>query len=652
MEAEQIAMIGGVGRVIHAVGICPMEQIGIGTRDDLRQDDGGIVLQRLFDLPSMTLRSSSIEDAATYQRAQTQLGRKELKWMEQGGNTNLFLLPDGIPLTGTADPNKKGGFIWYAATTFGFTEKLTIVTGDSSGSVRVAPRRKDGNYDMLPWRFLVGHSARVHDHAACGRWLVTAGADQTIRLWYLDDVEQEVKTDLEPALNLFVGSDDEWVIWSKSGYYNASTRGDLRFGYHINRGAKKEALFFPSDRFMKTFFRPDIIRAIVEHGSEERALAGLTQQGLSAAPIDVSEILPPIVELSRNGVAAKKNKVNFNFTVDGLCPDRPVTRVWIVRNEQWAWESKKIRKRYQVTLPLLPGRNHFKILAENKSSISTPLHQIIPGPAAAGVSTIPRNGILYLLAVGVSKLQNETADYKSLNYADDDAISIYNAFARSNLSSTLKDKGARKNRAFKSVEARILTNEQATKKAILAALDELGQKIRANYKTTQRDALVVFLSGHGIRRPDSKTKELELCFWNYDLEFENTRGTGLSFMELGQKITELPVEVILMTDACHSGLAGPNVVKGVDPNELAKRIHAINESGMYVLNASRGEELSRELKEIRHGIFTAAILEALKFETDMSMLNLMASVQRRMSRLQTPVFRLYGDLLPLVIYKK
>ena len=77
--------------------------------------------------------------------------------------------------------------------------------------------------------------------------------------------------DLYPALNLFVGSDDEWVIWSNSGYYNASQRGDRRFGYHLNRGPDKEAVFFSSDRFIRAFFRPDIIQAIVQYGSEEQS---------------------------------------------------------------------------------------------------------------------------------------------------------------------------------------------------------------------------------------------------------------------------------------------------------------------------------------------------------------------------------------------
>ena len=150
--------------------------------------------------------------------------------------------------------------------------------------------------------------------------------------------------------------------------------------------------------------------------------------------------------------------------------------------------------------------------------------------------------------------------------------------------------------------------------------------------------------------------ERELYYWNYDLLKTSTRATGLSFIELGEKITSLPADVILATDACHSGMAGSDLVRGLDPNELAKRIYAINERGLYILNASRSEEFAREHEKIGHGVFTKAILETLEFESDLTMMNLMASIQKRVlyytNHLQTPVFRMYGDLLPLTIFEK
>jgi len=683
MEGELLTESKGVGRVIHVVGISADEKIGFGTRDTLRLKDGRIVLQRAFDLKTMTLKSFPFDEATEFHRAQKTFGTQTVDFSEQS-NWNLWVLPEMNYLT---LPNGE----WYNVATYGFTEKGTVVAGSPDGRIRAAPRSPEG-YHQMSGRVLVGHEAAVLDHASAGRWLVTAGADQVIRLWLLEDVDTDTGEHHYPALNLFVGSDDEWVIWSKSGYYNSSQDGDTRFGYHLNRGFEREAVFIPSDRLSKTFYRPDIIQAIIEQGSEERAFEKMAAQGAQIDRPNLLNTLPPIVELLKGGVKQTATAATFRFAVQNLSPQNPVRRVWVVQNERFAWEAKKISASFKVTVRLQPGRNLFKILAENGSAKSIPICFEIKGPepkpvrkpvakglglpitgggstrgapptaeeaARSQVNTlmdIQGNGTLFLLAVGVSKLKNETDDFKSLTFADDDAISIYNAFGRSKFASTLEKNGALKNAAFESVEATVLLNEKATKDAIFAALDRICRKIkkRSASKKPKRDVLMVFLSGHGVRRSDAF--ERELYFWCHDLLKTNTRATGLSFIELGEKITALPVEVILATDACHSGMAGSDTVRGVDPNELAKRIYAINERGIYILNAARSEEFAREHSAIGHGVFTKAILEALEFESDFSMLGIMASVQRRVlhytNGIQTPVFRMYGDLLPLIMFEK
>jgi uncharacterized caspase-like protein len=78
---------------------------------------------------------------------------------------------------------------------------------------------------------------------------------------------------------------------------------------------------------------------------------------------------------------------------------------------------------------------------------------------------------------------------------------------------------------------------------------------------------------------------------------------------------------------------------------------------MYILNAARSEELAWEKTNLGHGVFTVSILEALsKLKGDVTMLDLIAYVQKRVPSLkdgkQTPVCRMYGDLLPLTVYRK
>ncbi len=694
-EAEQTGVIKGVGRAIHAVGIRADDEIALGNYDDLRSADGSIVLQRLFSLRDMTLRPLSIHDSAGFQRAQIAAGDKRLELKSHLTRQSLYLVPhqqdllDALPLEDAA------------VTTFGFTPNGMVIVGANDGTLQAAvpdARRRR----MKSARYLVGHTAAVLDHAAGRKWLVTAGADQVVRLWCMDDLKAGGTADLYPALNLFVGSDDEWVIWSKSGYYNASQRGDRRFGFQVDRGPDKEAVYFSSDRFIKALFRPDVIQAIVACGSEERALAELQQQGHPVPPLEIERILPPIVELEENGLAATSGEIRLAFTAGTLSAEAAITRVWVVHNERFAWESRTPRKTYRIRLPLLPGRNTIKVLAENESTKSQPLILAVTGPrsskasagrgvrhaarssrggrAAAGggpgkhalhavntimgdgTNAVPDNGVLHLLAVGVSRLKKPRPDkgYNNLHFADEDAIAIYNALARARFSDALEKAGRPLNRAFRSVEATILLNEQATRAAILAAIGRISGRIRsaARKEAAQRDVLFVFLSGHGVRLTDTKSHDQELFFWNYDLDFDHLGRTGLSLIDLGKQITSVPADVVLATDACHSGLAGGEVARGLDPNELAKRIYAINERGMYILNAARSEELAIESgrKDFDHGVFTKSILETLQVDRSVSMMELIASVQQRVeyytNRQQTPICRLYGDLLPLTIYER
>ena len=475
-----------------------------------------------------------------------------------------------------------------------------------------------------------------------------------------------------PDLTLFVGVDDEWVVYSRSGYYDASPRGDLHFGYHVNRGASREALFLPSDRFSAVFYRPDLIRAIVQHGSEERA----REQGVDIPVVDVPTMLPPIVELAPGRPWVRNGQITLNFKVGAPCPGNPAQRVWALHNERFVWAAPHLSSagNYKLTRRLRPGPNTFKLYAQGPLSRALPATHTVHGPLASGgevsVDTLP--GTLFLLCAGVSQFaaagSEAAADFKTLKFAHHDAIAVYNALGKGRYSKRIDKRVPLQNKAFNAVQASVLVNEQASKARILTELQSLCDQIRAREQThkAERDVLFVFLSGHGVRMKGSP----ELYFWNHDLDprAETLADTGLSLIELSELATAVPAEVVLALDTCHSGMAGANALAGLDAEELARRMHAVNERGIYVMNAARSEELAFEDSTQGHGFFTRAMLAALQLEKSLvteqlggkeqslSMLGLIAAVQELVPfftiKKQTSVFRMYGDLLPLTIYKR
>ncbi len=517
---------------------------------------------------------------------------------------------------------------------------------------------------------------RCEDQAS-RRWFVGDFDDAVIPLWFIGDRPGPKPAEAPPRapdLRLFVGADDEWVLWTASGYYDASGKAAAgRIGYRVNRGVGQEALLIPSDRF-KDFYRPDLVAAVVRHGTEERARA----RGVAIAPVDVTRILPPIVELAHQGLQRRGDRVAIRFTVDTPCPDYPPTRLSLLRNGRVVWTERTPPRRAHARcevppLPLLPGPNRFALHAENAQAKSVPVEFELEGPAqpaAAGPgATAP--GQLFLLSVGVSAFADPRN--RPLRFPAHDAQAVFDVFAHGRLGPAARGARTHGNRAFAKVDARLLLDGQATKAAILDALDRMCDAIRERHRQSgnERDVLFVFLSGHGMRVFERGTPSL--YFINHDLvpTAEDVDATGLAILDLGDRITAVPAEVVLVVDACHASLAGGGVSAGLDPEEMARRVHAIYERGMYVVGAARADELAHEDAGSHFGVLTAALLQALQESRpgrrrargerglDVLMAELVARVQRLVPEVsaragtapQTPVCRIYGDLVPLTILK-
>ena len=83
---------------------------------------------------------------------------------------------------------------------------------------------------------------------------------------------------------------------------------------------------------------------------------------------------------------------------------------------------------------------------------------------------------------------------------------------------------------------------------------------------------------------------------------------GLLFQDV---LTNLPSKVVFMVDTCHSGsITGKRRSVTDLTDALRELVHA--ESGVVVMTASTGREVSVEHPDWGHGAFTKAILEGLE----------------------------------------
>jgi len=204
--------------------------------------------------------------------------------------------------------------------------------------------------------------------------------------------------------------------------------------------------------------------------------------------------------------------------------------------------------------------------------------------AAPGAS-----GILWLLSVGVSRYDEPGL---ALEFADDDALQIASAL-----------RAAAAGGRYREVRSMVLTNEEVTRESLLDGL--------ANFlgKAGPDDVAVLFFAGHGVRDLASGS----YYFLPHPARSDTLLTAGLrmtDFDEMLRLVRRNVRAVVVMLDTCHAGALGVSGDQVVSADEMAAQMSA--GEGFFLLAASLPGEESKEQRELGHGAFTYALLEALE----------------------------------------
>ncbi|MCP4659776.1 MAG: hypothetical protein GY856_30605, partial [bacterium] len=114
------------------------------------------------------------------------------------------------------------------------------------------------------WKRIPPATAWAVNLSGDGRLAVAAFGDGTIR-WY-------DYADGDELLAFFPHADRHWVLWTPSGYYDASPDGEELIVWHVNRGPDRAAVFYSAEIFRERFYRPDVIDRILDTLDEARAV--------------------------------------------------------------------------------------------------------------------------------------------------------------------------------------------------------------------------------------------------------------------------------------------------------------------------------------------------------------------------------------------
>jgi WD40 repeat protein len=417
-----------------------------------------------------------------------------------------------------------------------------------------------------------------------GKYFLTGGIDETVRIWSPDRDE--------PLLSLFVAGQD-WIAWTPEGYYAASAYGERLMGWQVNQGPDHLGTCFPAGRFRASLYNPELIKLILPEGGTKPALARV---GKGDKPtVNVAEVLPPVAIVS-SPLPGKLDKARQE--VKGVARSvgtNPVTAMrLLVDGRPWqgdrgvkTFANPKVGEVNASWDVELPSGDHI-LAVQAESAVGKGLSEAVEVTVPGGDGKLPN---LYVVAIGISAYPAPN----TLNYAAKDARV---------LSEVLLDKGRG---VFGKVEVKLLLDREATARNIAAAVAWLGARM------TPKDVGILSFSGHGTQDPRGRFYLVPV-----DVNQRDLGRTCIPGDVLKKALGNIPGRLLVILDACHSGAAteaGGKQKPQARADDLARDLVS-DDYGVVVMAASLGSECAIEASDVGHGFFTLGLVEALGGKAD------------------------------------
>jgi len=467
-------------------------------------------------------------------------------------------------------------------------ESLAILPDRSSfllGCASLSLWRFDSSGEVL-WR--VNTPGGVWCVNTNGKVAVGALSDGTIRWYRVSDGKE--------LLAFFPHNDRKrWVLWTPSGYYDASPGGEDFIGWHVNNGKDQAADFFPASRFRSTYYRPDVIDRVLETLDEAEAIRLANEEAgrKQVAGASLREKLPPVVSIlsPADGTEVSKPSAIIRYSARSQDPITAI-RVLVDGRPVPAEGAEKLVKEISEFSVTIPQRDcEVSVIAQNRSAASEPSTIRLRWKGTVAKEEFEVKPKLYVLAIGVSTYQD--ADLR-LDLASKDALDFSAAW------------NEQKGLLYSAVEVKALTDAQATKGNILDGLEWLQRQV------TSKDVGVLFFAGHGINDPIGA-----FYFLPVEADLEKLKRTGISQADITSTVASIAGKVLVFMDACHSGnLMGKLKRRGlVVVNSVINEL-ASAENGAVVFSSATGRQYALENREWGNGAFTKAVVEGIGGKAD------------------------------------
>jgi hypothetical protein len=579
---------------------------------------------------------------------ETGSGKQRLLLGHEEEVTAVFLSPDGK--TAVSGSRDKTAIVWDTATgkvlrrLQGHSENLRAVLLSPDGqSVYTAAedasvRRWNSKSGELERTF--GFAVGVHSLAISrdGKRLLAGAFDGMITAFSTESGEElcryaghrsdvnSVQYSPDGATILSSSSDTTARLWRSTGC-NSSPDPKVRFGselrqFPVKPGIATDAAYAPNgkqfvvsssngviqlwatknlDNFFNGPMRP------VTNTPVQRPSANLTNLvvGDKTLEIELSVINP------KGG--DPKTALSFDVFIGNIASEKVEVRdIGVVQANTRAQKVRLI-----ATLPdnLRDGEHILKIVVSNQEATAETISRNFTYTAK---SASLQN--LYVLAVGINNYSDTRI--RPLGSAVNDATDIAEFF-----------KGQEK-KTYSKVEVSLFTDQNAKYAQVKKRMGELRQQ------ATARDTVLLFFAGHGFNQDGSYFIPLA------DSERDNFEATALSQQDLTSFVGRTRARSLVFVDTCHAG-----AILGENASDLSSSMDALTNSlsvaalalgagknDRIVLAASQGSQFAQERSNLRNGVFTHILLQALRGQAadefgEVYINSLIAYVTRQVPRL-------------------
>lgn len=408
---------------------------------------------------------------------------------------------------------------------------------------------------------------------------------------------------------------NNFLVQTTGGYYAASKT-------QVNDiGLRKENRCYPISNADLKFNRPDLI--LKESGVTDTSLLQayskayqkrLRKSGIDPSLLENFNSFPEAQISNPRQIPGTTKETSYQIPVRFISNGSPLKtfNIWVDQVPLFgaAGISISVAKRKQmdtiITVPLISGNNLIEAECTSMDGIRSVREQVsIRSTAGTGSKT-------WLVGIGIDRFAESGHD---LNYSVKDIRDLAIRF---------------RERFGEALQIDTVFNEAVSSAAVKA----LKEKLK---KTAPNDKVIIAYSGHGLL-----SKDFDYYLSTYKVSFDHPEQNGLAYEELESLLDNIPArKKLMLIDACHSGEVDKEEMtrisaaadslkqegtKGGEPRYTGKTVLGMKNSfelmqslfvnvgrstGATIISAAAGTQFALERGDLKNGVFTYSILEAL-----------------------------------------